>query len=65
MGVTAHWIEAKKGPDGQLRLHFECALVGFLHIPGRHTGRHCSHGLVFICERLGILGKVRFFISKQ
>lgn len=58
MAVTGHWIEAKKGKDGQLVLSFQCALIGFLHIPGRHTGRHCARGLFFICERVQILDKV-------
>ena len=58
MAVTAHWIEAT-GPQKNLRLWAD--LVGFHHIPGRHTGEHLAHCFLFVTNRLKITEKVSNF----
>ncbi|KAF5338299.1 hypothetical protein D9758_015766 [Tetrapyrgos nigripes] len=59
MALTAHWIEGKPATQGgHLILSFECALIGFLHVPGKHTGKHLARGLMFLCERLQIIPKL-------
>ena len=58
MAVTAHWIEAT-GPQKNLRLQAD--LVGFHHIPGRHTGEHLAHCFLFVTNRLKFTKKVSNF----
>jgi hypothetical protein len=60
MAVTAHWIEAT-GPQKNLRLRAD--LVGFHHIPGRHTGEHLAHCFLFVTNRLKITEKVSNFLK--
>jgi hypothetical protein len=61
MAVTAHWIEGTteetvEGPKLTLKLRAD--LVGFQHVPGRHTGEHMAHAFVHITDRLHIMEKV-------
>jgi len=63
MGVTAHWIEAqpqaqKNAQRPQLALRAD--LVGFVHIPGRHTGGHLAHAFLHVLDRINITEKVYF-----
>lgn len=63
MGVTAHWIEGVEvktmtGPQKKLELRSD--LVGFLNIPGRHTGQHLAECFMFILDRMKITEKVSF-----
>jgi hypothetical protein len=61
MGVTAHWIETKlertaAGPQHSLKL--QAALIGFIQVPGHHTGEHLAHAFLSILDRIGIMKKV-------
>ena len=61
MAVTAHWIEGKtentiNGPRRVLKLRSD--LIGFLRVPGHHTGEHLAHALLHITDRVGITDKV-------
>jgi hypothetical protein len=63
MGVTAHWTEGVEvrtmtGPQKKLELRSD--LVGFLNIPGRHTGKHLAECFMFILDRMNITEKVSF-----
>lgn len=61
MAVTAHWIEGtdvKTMTGVQKRLELRTDLVGFLRVPGKHTGKHLAHCFLFITDRLGITQKV-------
>ncbi len=61
MAITAHWVQSKTismpvGPRKQLTFH--SALVGFLQVPGRHTGEHLAQAFIFVLDRLQIAEKV-------
>jgi len=61
MGVTAHWIEAqpqeqKKAQRPQLTLQAD--LIGFVHIPGRHTGADLAHAFLHVLDRINVAEKV-------
>ena len=61
MAITAHWIAAidEKTPTGiHKKLQLQADLIGFHHLPGRHTGEHLAHCFLFITDRLKITGKV-------
>ncbi len=61
MAVTAHWIEGvevKTMTGLQKNMQLRSDLVGFLHIPGRHTGKHLAECFLFILDRLDITEKV-------
>jgi hypothetical protein len=60
MAVTAHWIEAieEKTPTGSKKLRLRADLIGFHKLPGRHTGEHLAHCLLFITDRIKITSKV-------
>ncbi len=63
MGVTAHWIEGvevKTMTGTQKKLELRSDLVGFLNIPGRHTGKHLAECFMFILDRMNITEKVSF-----
>ena len=64
MAVTAHWIQAK--PDNShispgpplYRIGMRADLIGFVHVPGKHDGKHLCLAFYYILERLGIQSKV-------
>jgi hypothetical protein len=58
MAITAHWIEAKQNPT---RLALRADLIGFIHIPGRHTGEHLAHSLLYALDRIHITEKVPLY----
>ena len=61
MAVTAHWVEGKevKTMAGvQKKLELRADLVGFTHVPGRHTGKHLAQCFLFILDRLKITQQV-------
>ena len=60
MAVTAHWIEPvfEETPTGQkCTLRLRANLVGFIRVPGRHTGEHLAHAFLYITDRLHITEK--------
>lgn len=60
LAITAHWIQEISGTTltGNQKLSLASALIGFHHLPGRHTGEHLAHCFMFITDRLGITEKV-------
>ena len=61
MAVTAHWIEAHDhmGTRGQMyKLNLCTDLIGFIHVPGQHTGIHLKSAFFHIMDRLNITSKV-------
>ena len=61
MAITGHWIQHKKmsTPSGdQQLLELRADLVGFLRVPGHHTGQHLAHTFTHITDRLKITNLV-------
>jgi hypothetical protein len=61
MAVTAHWIQkvticSSDTPQHVLKLRAD--LVGFLRVPGRHTGSHLAIAFLYVLDRLDITKKV-------
>lgn len=66
LAITGHWIEVKlvQTETGTKReLVLRSALVGFVRLPGSHTGEHISEAFVFVMDKLGILHKVAFNLT--
>jgi hypothetical protein len=59
MAVTAHWVERSHTP--QQRISLRADLLGFIHVPGSHTGERLAKVFLFIIDRLHIANKVSFF----
>lgn len=61
MAVTAHWLEGRsiKSPAGNYTgLTLRSELIGFVHVPNRHTGEHMSKVFLHILDRIDIAPKV-------
>lgn len=70
MAVIAHWIErvVTRAVDGALseKLVLRADLIGFLQVPGSHTGEHICTAFVHILDTLDITKKVRLvYISAR
>jgi hypothetical protein len=62
LAVTAHWIEAfDETSTGSKKIRLRADLIGFHHIPGRHTGEHLAHCFLHILDRINITSKVSNF----
>jgi hypothetical protein len=56
MAITAHWIEL-----GNLnKLTLRAALVGFLYVPGKHTGHNLAQAFHLAIDSMKIETKVSF-----
>ena len=63
MAVTAHWLQQvslQRSERLQSKLDFRSDLVGFVHVPGSHTGDRLSKVFLHILDRLNISNKVSF-----
>jgi hypothetical protein len=63
MAVTAHWIKkhSVQTPHGSHEaLSFQANLIGFIAIPGSHTGHRLAEVFMLIINRLNIAQKVNF-----
>lgn len=61
MAITMHWIETipqHTTCGTQYTLHFRADLIGFFHVPQRHTGSHLGAVFLHILDRLGVTDKV-------
>jgi hypothetical protein len=58
MAVTAHWLELVPTQGGEKTLTLRANLIGFLHLPGTHTGERLAELFYFIIARMGLLKKV-------
>ena len=56
MAVTAHWME-----NHQEHINLRADLLGFINVPGSHTGERLAEVFLFIIDRLDIDKKVSFF----
>ncbi|KAF5347876.1 hypothetical protein D9757_013414 [Collybiopsis confluens] len=66
LAITGHWISAKiiktsTGEKKELTMH--SALIGFVRLPGSHTGHHISEAFVSVMNRLGLLNKIGWITS--
>jgi hypothetical protein len=63
MAVTAHWLHQlflQQSGRLQSKINLRSDLIGFVHIPGTHTGERLSEVFLYIIDRLGISKKVSF-----
>jgi hypothetical protein len=61
IAVTAHWIETvwQETPTGKVaHLRMRSELIGFIKVPGRHTGPHLAAAFAYILTCVGIVKKV-------
>jgi hypothetical protein len=58
MAITAHWLELVPTQGGEKRLTLKANLIGFLHIPGTHTGERLAEVFYFLVTRMGLAKKV-------
>lgn len=61
MAITAHWIKAAvstQNPGQYTTLAMHADLIGFIHIPGRHTGEHLAHAFLYTLDRIHVTEKV-------
>ncbi len=49
MAVTAHWLQ-KASLQSKLTLH--CDLIGFIHVPGSHTGECLAKVFLHILDHI-------------
>ena len=61
MAVMAHWLENVQTQSGEKKLTLRACLVGFLHLPGTHTGERLAEAFSFIIKRTGLVTKVCLF----
>ncbi len=62
MAVTAHWLELK---GGQRKLTLRADLIGFMHIPGSHTGERLGQVFDFIIGRMRLAKKVNLSLLQK
>jgi hypothetical protein len=63
MAVTAHWLELVHLQGGQKKITIRADLIGFIHVPGQHTGEKLAKIFHFIISRVGLIkkGKILFY----
>jgi hypothetical protein len=54
IGVTAHWIEVKKGS-----WVMRSEVIGLRSVSGDHGGENLGRYFVGVCDRIGLTSKVR------
>lgn len=62
MAVTAHWIESetvKTASSSFTSLKLRSELVGFVHVPVRHSGELLAEAFLYVMDRIKVTGKVR------
>jgi hypothetical protein len=60
MAVTAHWMEQTVSSTNQQQVNLRADLIGFIHVPGSHTGDRLAEVFLFILNRMGLAKKVLF-----
>jgi hypothetical protein len=60
MAVTAHWLEQVSLQQQKVNLRTD--LIGFVHVPGTHTGERLAEVFLWVIDRLKLDKKVRFLI---
>ena len=62
MAVTAHWLEKTSllmSGRLQQQVNLRTDLIGFVHIPGTHTGERLAEVFHLVLKRLKITQKVK------
>ena len=65
MAVTAHWMERQPlqvSQTLQYRVNLRVDLIGFIHVPGSHTGEYLAEVFLHILDRLQITNKVSLIL---
>lgn len=63
MAVTAHWLEkATISNRLQSRISLCTDLIGFMHVPGSHTGERLAEAFLLIIGHLKIAKKVYIYL---
>jgi hypothetical protein len=65
MAVTAYWMKHQPLQVSQTlqhRISLRADLIGFIHMPGSHTGAHLAEMFLYILNRLQIANKVSFIL---
>jgi len=62
MAVTAHWLELHRSGRVQQNIDLRTDLIGFVHVPGSHTGDHLASIFLAIIDRLKLVKKVILFL---
>lgn len=63
MAVTAHWLEkATISNRLQSRISLRTDLIGFMHVPGSHTGERLAEAFLLIIGHLKIAKKVYIYL---
>jgi hypothetical protein len=57
MAVTTHWLEKQ-----QQKIKLRVDLIGFVYIPGSHSGERLAEIFLFIVDRLNLAKKVKYII---
>jgi hypothetical protein len=61
MAITAHWITAAastQNPVQRATLTMCADLIGFIYIPGWHTGEHLAHAFLHTLDHIHVTEKV-------
>jgi len=61
MAITAHWIIATTSTQNSVqhtKLTLCADLIGFVHIPGWHTGEHLAYAFLHTLDRIHVTDKV-------
>jgi hypothetical protein len=61
MAITAHWITAVTSTQNLTQcpnLTLRADLIGFVPIPGRHTGEHLAHAFLRTLDHIHVTEKV-------
>jgi hypothetical protein len=53
MAVTAHWLQKASLQQSNLTLRSD--LIGFVHVPGSHTGERLAEVFLFILDRIKLI----------
>ena len=61
LGVTAHWIEVKRGFEEMWTMRSE--VIGFRTVSGDHSGKNLGRYFVGVCDRIGITNTVQSKVS--
>jgi len=61
MAITAYWITAATSTQNsteRTKLMLCADLIGFIHIPGWHTGEHLAHTFLHTLDHIHVTKKV-------
>ena len=65
MAVTAHWLQKvslQQSQRLQSAISLRSDLIGFVHVPGSHTGDNLAKVFLFIIDHLSISKNVSYIL---